>query len=165
MGGSFSGLKDISESVIQASAAALSASRVIHAAGGSLSPEITPVEPFPDISQEPPRVMIAVCTCGDLLSKLLDTQQLVRCLKVDPAVDRVEFLEQTCTVTGWGNLVERVEKHKPNRVLIGSCLPYVYAQKIKELGRRVGLNPVLIEVVDLMLAAQISKLKSQSLNL
>jgi len=164
LGGSFSGLKDISESVIQASAAALSASRVIHAAGGSLSPEITPVEPFPDISQEPPRILIAVCTCGDLIAKLLETQQLVRNLKTDPAVDQVVFFEQICTVTGWENLVERVEKHKPNRILIGSCLPYVYAQKIKELGRRVGLNPVLIEVVDLMLTAQISKLKCEKLS-
>jgi heterodisulfide reductase subunit A len=161
LGGSFSGLKDISESVIQASAAALSASRIIHAAGGSLCPEIIPVEPFPDISREPPRVMIAVCTCGDLLAELLDTQQLVRCLKADPAIAQVEFLEQTCTVTGWENLVERVKKHKPNRILIGSCLPYVYAQKIKELGQRVGLNPVLIEVVDLMLMAQRSTLKSE----
>ena len=164
LGGSFSGLKDISESVIQASAAALSASRIIHAAGGSLCLEITTVEPFPDISREPPRILIAVCTCGDLLAKLLDTQQLVRCLKVDPAVNQVEFLEQTCTVTGWENLVERVEKHKPNRILIGSCLPYVYAQKIKELGRQVGLNPALIEVVDLMLMAQSSKLKSETLS-
>jgi len=159
LGGSFSGLKDISESVIQASAAALSASRAIHAAGGSLSPEITHVEPFPDISQEPPIIMIAVCTCGDLLGKLLDTQQLVRHLKADPAVGQVVFLEQICTVTGWENLMEQVGKHKPNRILIGSCLPDVYAQKIKELGRRVGLNPVLIEVVDLMLLAQISNLK------
>jgi heterodisulfide reductase subunit A len=162
LGGSFSGLKDISESVIQASAAALSASRIIHAAGGSLSLKDTPVEPFPDISQEPPRVMIAVCTCGDLLSKLLDTQQLVRRLKVDPAVDRVAFLEQTCTVTGWENIVERVEKHKPNRILIGSCLPYAYARKIRELGRRVGLNPALIEVVDLKLMDQSSNLKSEA---
>ena len=164
LGGSFSGLKDISESVIQASAAALSASRIIHAAGGSLSLKDTPVEAFPDISREPSRILVAVCTCGDLLAKLLDTQELVRCLKVDPAVDQVEFLEQTCTVTGWENLVERIEKHKPNRILIGACLPYVYAQKVKELGRRVGLNPVLIEVVDLMLMAQSSNLKSETLS-
>ena len=39
VGGAYSGLKDISESVIQASAAALSASRVIHSAGGSLALE------------------------------------------------------------------------------------------------------------------------------
>ena len=162
LGGSFSGLKDISESVIQASSAALSASRIIHAAGGSLSLRETPVEPFPDISQEPPRILIAVCTCSGLLSTLLDTQELVRRLKVDPAVDQVDFLEQTCTVTGWENLVKLVDKHKPNRILIGSCLPYAYARKIRELGQRVGLNPALIEVVDLMLTAQNSRLKSEA---
>ncbi|MEJ2657796.1 MAG: FAD-dependent oxidoreductase [Desulfobacterales bacterium] len=159
LGGSFSGLKDISESVIQASAAALSASRIIHAAGGSLSPTDTPVEPFPDVSQEPPRAMIAVCSCGDILSKLLDTQQLARRLKVDPAVDQVAFIEQVCTVTGWEALVERVEKYKPNRILIGACLADVYTQKIGTMGRRVGLNPALIEVVDLKLTAQSAKLK------
>jgi len=164
LGGAFSGLKDISESVIQASSAALSASRIIHAAGGSLRLRDTPVEPFPDISQESPRILIAVCTCGGLLSRLLDTQELVRCLKVDPAVDEVDFLDQTCTVTGWENLVKLVDKHKPNRILIGSCLPYAYARKIRELGRRVRLNPALIEVVDLNLTAQHSRLKSETLS-
>ena len=164
LGGSFSGLKDISDSVIHASAAALSASRVIHAAGGSLTPETTSQTPLLNISQEPPRILIAICTCGDLLSKLLDTQELVRNLKADLAVDQVEFLEQTCTVTGWENLIERIERHKPNRILIGSCLPYVYTQKIKELGRQVDLNPALIEVVDLMLMAQSSNLKSETLS-
>jgi len=162
LGGSFSGLKDINESVIQASAAALAASRVIHSAGGSLAPEITPEEPLLDISQEPPRVMVAVCTCDDLLDKLSDRQQLVRRFETDPAVDHVVFLEQTCTATGWDNLAELAEKHKPNRILIGACLPYVYARKIRELGRRVGLHPTLIEVVDLMLMAQSSKLKAES---
>ena len=164
VGGSFSGLKDISESVIQASAAALSASRIIHAAGGSLSPKDTYDEPFPDISQEPPRVMIAICTCGDLLSMLLDKQQLVRRLKVDPAVNNVVFFEHICTVTGWETFVELMEKDKPNRILIGACLPDLYAQKIRELGWRVGLNPSLIEVVDLRLAARNSKPKSEMLS-
>ncbi len=162
LGGSFSGLKDINESVIQASAAALTASRVIHTTGGSLAPELIPDEPLLDISQEPPRVMVVVCTCGDLLPKLLDTQQLTRHLETDPAVDQVVFLEQTCTATGWENLVELVEKQKPNRVLIGACLPYVYARKIRELGQRVGLNPALIEVVDLMLLDQSPEFKAET---
>ena len=135
---------------------------MIHTAGGSLAPELTPDEPLLDISQEPPRVMVAVCTCGDLLSKLLDTQQLARRLETDPAVDQVVFLEQTCTATGWENIVELAEKHKPNRILIGACLPYVYARKIRELGRWVGLNPALIEVVDIMLIAHSSKLKAET---
>jgi heterodisulfide reductase subunit A len=162
LGGSFSGLKDINESVIQASAAALSASRVIHNAGGSLAPELIPDEPLLDVSQEPPRVMVAVCTCGDLLPKLLDTKQLTRRLETDPAVSQVVFIEQTCTAEGWENFVDLVEKHKPNRVLIGACLPNIYARKIRELGRHAGLNPALIDVVDIMHLAQRSTLKAET---
>jgi heterodisulfide reductase subunit A len=162
LGGSFSGLKDINESVIQASAAALSASRVIHNAGGSLAPELIPDEPLLDVSQEPPRVMVAVCTCGDLLPKLLDTKQLARRLETDPAVSQVVFIEQTCTAAGWENFVDLVEKHKPNRVLIGACLPNIYARKIRELGRHAGLNPALIDVVDIMHLAQRSTLKAET---
>ncbi|RZB31204.1 MAG: heterodisulfide reductase subunit A2 [Desulfobacteraceae bacterium Eth-SRB2] len=162
LGGSFSGLKDINESVIQASAAALSASRVIHTAGGGLNSDHIPDEPLLEISQAPPKIMVAVCTCGDLLPKLLDTKQLARRLETDPAVDLVVFLEQTCTVAGWENLVELVEKHKPNRILIGACLPYIYARKIKELGRRAGLNPALIDVVDIVHLAQGSRFKAET---
>jgi heterodisulfide reductase subunit A len=144
LGGSFSGLKDISESVIQASAAALSASRVIHKAGGSLASEVSPV-------------MVAVCTCGDTLSKFFDQHQLAQSLEADPAVDKVFFLEQTCTTAGWENLVELAEKQRPNRILIGTCLPYVYARKIRELGQRLELEPALIEVVDIKLTVQNSR--------
>jgi heterodisulfide reductase subunit A len=162
LGGSFSGLKDINDSVIQASAAALAASLVIHNTGGSLPLEPISDEPFLDISQEPPRVIVVVCTCGDTLSKLFDPQQLTRRLKTDPCVDQVLFLEQTCTAAGWQNLVELVEKNKPNRILIGACIPYLYSQKTRELGRSVGLVPGLIHVVNLRLMDQLSKLKDET---
>ncbi|MFH2220275.1 MAG: response regulator [Pseudomonadota bacterium] len=151
LGGSFSGLKDISESVIQASAAASSASRVIHNAGGSLALETASAPP--EFLMETPRVMVAVCTCGETLSSLMDQEQLVQRLEADPAVDQVLFLEQTCTAAGWDNLIELAEQHRPNRLLIGACLPYVYARKIRELGRRLGFDPALIEVVDIKLGA------------
>ena len=64
-------------------------------------------------------------------------------------MDRVEFLEQTCTANGWEALVELAEKHKPNRLLIGACLPYLYARKIKELSLKYGLDPSLMDVVDI----------------
>ncbi len=163
-GGSFSGLKDISESVIQASAAALSASRVIHAAGGSLVPEITAEKQLPDIFKDPPKILVVICSCGDMLSKLVDTQQLVRHLDSDPAVDSVVFSERTCTAEGWENLVDLVEKNNPNRVLIGACLPYVYVRKIRTLSEQVGLDHTLINVVDIKVIAQSAKLKAQTLS-
>lgn len=36
-----------------------------------------------------------------------------------------------------------------NRLLIGSCMPYVYTRKLRDLGANTGLNPALMEVVDI----------------
>jgi heterodisulfide reductase subunit A len=149
LGGSFSGLKDISESVTQASAAALGASRVIHSAGGSIIPDTESASPYRDVFREPPDILVVICTCGGKLSENAAPEKLARDLKTDPQVREVVFLEQTCTANGWDSLVEAVEKHKPNRVLIGACLPYVYARKLKELGQKVGLDPGLMDVVAL----------------
>ncbi|MGD8764828.1 MAG: FAD-dependent oxidoreductase, partial [Desulfobacteraceae bacterium] len=149
LGGSFSGLKDIGDSVIQASAAALSASRVIHSAGGSLALEPSPVVPPADVMREIPKILIVVCTCGERLAQWVDPQKVTRQLTSDPAVNRIEFLEQVCTAAGWENLVELVNTSKPNRLLIGACLPYVYKRKLREIGQKVGLDPTLMEVVDL----------------
>jgi heterodisulfide reductase subunit A len=148
LGGSFAGLKDINESVTQASAAALNASRAIHTSGGSLSLEPPPAAPTTDVMRDFPKILVAICTCGDKLSQIVDPQEISRQLKTDPLVDRVEFIEQTCTGKGWESLVQLVQTSKPNRVLIGACLPYVYQRKLKELSRQVGLDPALMEVVD-----------------
>jgi heterodisulfide reductase subunit A len=149
IGGTFGGLKDISESVTLASAAALSASRVIHHAGGSLAVEPQDEPATAEVSRQLPRMLIAICTCGESLSAYLDKDALALRLKKDPAVAEVVFLDQTCTATGWESLVEAVTSHRPNRLLVGACLPYLYARKLRELGRCTGLDPALMEVVDI----------------
>jgi heterodisulfide reductase subunit A len=149
MGGSFAGLQDISDSVTLASAAALNASRVIHAAGGSLAMESGAPIPSDDVLREVPRILVIACTCGRRLSEAVDTQQVVQQLKTDPLVDRVEFIEQTCTADGWKHLEQLVDESAPNRILIGACLPYVYRRKLKSLGQRIGLDAGLIDVADL----------------
>ena len=150
IGGSYSGLKDIHESVIQASAAALSASRVIHSTGGSLAPVPVKVSEQTDVSRELPRIMIAICTCGDTFTDFFKNKDdLISCLKNDPSVSEIEFIDRTCTAKGLETLKELIAKHKPNRVLIGACLPYVYTQKLKELCRDSGINESLMDVVDI----------------
>ena len=153
IGGAYSGLKDISESVIQASAAALSASRVIHATGGSLAPEPETVPAPLDLMREVPKILIGICTCGDTLSEAVKAKDFVTGLTQDPMVSGVEFIQSTCTGSGWEALEELVEKQKPNRILIGACLPYLYARRIRELSLKFGLNPSLMDVVDIRSAA------------
>ncbi len=149
IGGSFGGLKDISESVTQASSAAFSASRVIHGAGGSLIPTTKPAKENAELLRQVPRVLAALCTCSDEFEQILDKVVISARLKENPVVDHVAFVEKTCTQSGWDAISTLVKEHRPNRVLLGACLPYVYKRQINELAAQTGLSPSLIEVVDI----------------
>ncbi len=156
IGGAFSGLKDISESVTQASAAALSASRVIHSAGGGLAQEsggsFEHKAEMMDVSNEPLRTLIMICNCGEVIqSDSPQVEEIVSALNKNPQVKNIEFENRVCTSTGWEELIKKVEEIKPNRLLIGACHPYLFTRKLKELGLKIGLDPSLMEVVDLRL--------------
>ncbi len=150
LGGAFAGLKDISDTVIQASSAALNASLTLHTASGSLQPWPEATETAPDLQRELPRTLIVLCTCGGKLDTKIDPAAITAPLETDPYVTGIRFLEQTCTATGWEALVELVQTEKPNRLLIGTCRPYAYAGKLRELSRQTGLPLALMEVIDLL---------------
>jgi heterodisulfide reductase subunit A len=153
IGGTFSGQKDIGESVIQASAAAACASRVILSSGKSRLPEEPPAQAPPEQLREMPRVMAAICNCGRSNPACADTERLSKSLKTDPAVSHVIVSERICTPEGWAELTGYVRQHKPNRLLIGACIPYVYGLKLKELEKETGLNASLAEVIDIRTSA------------
>ena len=146
--GSFSGLRDISESVIQASSASLEASRLLHSKGGSLAEQPPPEKAFRDVSRQLPQVLVALCTCNGTLAELSDLDGVVDQLKTQASVGQVHVIDRICTKEGWDELLGTIQKGSANRVLISACMPYVYSKKLRELGETVGLNPALIEIVD-----------------
>lgn len=153
LGGAYSGLKDISDSIIQASAASLSASRIIHSTGGGLAPESMKTAEQINPTREFPRILVVICNCNSTLNEFINNRVLTNRLKSDPMVCGIEIMERTCTATGWESFMGLTEKHKPNRILIGACLPYVYDRKIRELSRQCGLHPSFVDVVDIRSSA------------
>ena len=149
IGGSFSGLRDISESVIQASSASLSASQLIHKKSGGLSEEPAAETEFRDVSREIPRVLAVLCTCGGTLREAADLDSLPEWLKTRGLVSQVHTIDSVCTEEGWSELGETIRESDANRVLIAGCMPYVYSRKLAELGKDAGLNPALMDVVDI----------------
>ncbi|HID94777.1 MAG TPA: response regulator, partial [Candidatus Latescibacteria bacterium] len=150
VGGSFSGLRDISESVIQASSASLAASILIHRQGGGLAEEPGPQPLIHDVSREAPRVFVALCTCGGALPKAVDLDAVTDGLIYPGSGSEIHCIERICTREGLEELKERFEKSGANRLLIAGCLPYVYTKKIKELSEMVGLSPALMGAVDII---------------
>lgn len=151
LSGSCNSLKDIADSVIQASAAAMNASLTIHGAGGSLATQTEPLA-LRDVSREPPRIFIALCACGERYAAQVDMQTLAQVLAADSGVQQVELFEQVCTGTGWDALTERVTINAPNRLVIAACHPYLFLKKLRILARQTQLDANLMDVVDMELA-------------
>ncbi|MEJ2430711.1 MAG: FAD-dependent oxidoreductase [Deltaproteobacteria bacterium] len=147
--GSFSGLRDISESVIQASSASFKASGLIHSKGGGLAETKESKVAFRDVSREPPQVMVALCTCGDSLVQAAQMKEVESFVSDLDSVSHVHRFTSICTQEGWSQLEQALEESGANRLLIGSCMPYVYTRKLRDLGANTGLNPALVEIVDI----------------
>ena len=153
VGGSFSGLRDIAESVIQAGSAACGASSLIHSKGGGLSQAGVPAATYRDVSREPPRIDVVLCTCSGALGEAAGLESLSRDVKGWGSVFQVHTLERICTREGWSQLEETLRGSRANRFVIGACLPCAYGRKLQELGEALGLNPALMEIVDVRSAA------------
>ncbi len=149
LSGSVAGPNDIAESVLLAGGASLEASRLLQSSGGDAAREETHEVEYRDVSREPARVLIAVCRCTRETVPGMDLEGLIQELQADPAVKRVKAVDDLCTAQGWDTLVETALRERPNRILLGSCMPYAYSRRLGELGRRIGLDPSCMDVVDL----------------
>ncbi len=146
--GSFSGLRDISESVLLASAASLNASALMHGKGGGLAPVPDDEPKLRDVSRELPRVAVAYCTCGGKPAGAPDPEAVFNSLSEAEIVGRFIRIERMCTAAGWDEMIDRLRNTECNRVLVASCLPCVYGRKTKEVGDALGLSTSLIDAVD-----------------
>jgi heterodisulfide reductase subunit A2 len=153
--GSTTGLKDISQSLIQASAAAQSAGCIIHSKGSktdnpSENKDKAGNPTYRDVSREPADLLMIICSCKERLYKFIDPDKLSANFIHDPSITNIFFMDSLCTDTAWQELEQLIMENKPNRVLIGACHPYLYIRKIKELAKNISLAPEFIEIVDIM---------------
>lgn len=162
-GGSFPGLRDISESVILAGSASLEASRVIRSKGGApLDSKGNGAAPL-DVSRELPRLGVALCACASPLAGGLDLDSLGKNLaKWDPSL-RVFNVDRVCTLSGRKALLQNVREMGCNMVSIGACMPCLYGKMLLELAKETGLSAGLMDVVDIYTPAYRSGLADPSL--
>ncbi|WFS61811.1 FAD-dependent oxidoreductase [Pseudodesulfovibrio thermohalotolerans] len=141
--------RDISESVIQAGAAAQAASRIIKAYDVLAGIEVEHEPEYPDVSRDPARTLVTICTSCPTLEQAVDLDGLAERMQRVHSVCKVMRVGSACTPQGWKDIEDAAMEFKPNRILIGACMPYAYIPRLKELGRTIGLNPALMDVVDI----------------
>ncbi|MCJ7708648.1 MAG: FAD-dependent oxidoreductase, partial [Anaerolineales bacterium] len=143
--GSAVGPQVIPDAVAQASAAAARAGLFL--TGHRVRESVAPVEPL-DVSG-PPRIGVFVCHCGINIAGLLEVEELAQYAATLPDVVVAETDLFSCSSSGQDRLVELIREKELNRVVVAACTPRTHEPIFRETCASVGLNPYLLEMVNI----------------
>ena len=145
--GSFTGLADISDALLQAGAASSEAAACLQSKGFGWK-ENDPGHEEKDVSREPPAVAVLLCKWPiEEGADGTDFDKLVEDIKGLDRVVEAHVVEDMCR-GGMDRVREILEGSNANRILMGACLPYVYKKKLVDPALEAGFNPALVSVVD-----------------
>jgi heterodisulfide reductase subunit A len=154
--GAFSSPKEIVETIIDASGAAAEVMRLLN--DRLHTHEFTRENPFlatndlppeRDVSGEEPRVGVFACTCGETISEVIDIPALLHTASHLPNVVSVDMIEYSCFPEVQGHIAQRIQEEGINRVVIAACSNRTHESLFQRTVRSAGLNPYLLEVVNL----------------
>jgi len=146
--GAIQGVKDIPESVMQASAAACRAGVNLASARGSQVKE----KEFPkegDVADEDPRIGVFVCNCGVNIGGIADVPAIAEYAKSLPNVSYVEENLFTCSQDSQDKMVEVIKEQKLNRIVVAACTPRTHEPLFQETLRNAGLNSYLFDMANI----------------
>jgi heterodisulfide reductase subunit A len=145
--GLFEGPKDIPETMVQASAAACMASRLVQVKEPEEAEDDFP--PERDVSLEEPRVGVFVCDCGDNIGGLIDVTKLVEYGRRLPQVVVSELIGRGCSRESLEHIQGVTVDMGLNRVVIGGCSPRTHETLFQDTVRKAGLNKYMVEMANI----------------
>jgi heterodisulfide reductase subunit A len=144
--GAFREPKDIPETVVEASAVAASAARLVGPVG-----TLSPVEAEErEVSEEWPRVGLFLCNCRGEIGAVVNLEALAAHARGLRDVVVVQSLDNACLKSGMVQIGQAVAEHELNRVVLAGCAARLYEPAFDGMMREAGLNPGLLERVNLL---------------
>jgi len=139
--------KDIPETVIQAGAAAAAASMLIH---DSRNAAVTVQEAIRErVLEAEPRVGVFICHCGTNIAGVVDIDTVVADARGLPHVVLATDFVFTCSTDTEQTLIDLIQKHHLNRVVVAACSPKTHEPLFQDTLRKAGLNPYLFELTSI----------------
>ena len=146
--GTFTGPKDIPDTVSQASGAAALAGSVIASRRGELEVK-KEYPPERDVTFERPRIGVFICNCGANIGGVVDVPSVVEYAKTLPYVEYVEGNLYTCSQDTQKKIVSIVKEKDLNRVVVAACTPRTHEPLFRNTCREAGLNQYLFEMANI----------------
>ncbi|MDI6788370.1 MAG: 4Fe-4S binding protein, partial [Planctomycetota bacterium] len=146
--GVLSGPMDIPESVMGASGASALAGELLSQARNTLVKQKT-YPPERDVKSEEPRIGVFICRCGTNIARVVDVQTLVDFARKLPDVIYTEENLYTCSTDTQQHIIQMINEHKLNRVVVSSCTPRTHEPLFQEMLCDAGLNKYLFEMANI----------------
>jgi len=143
--GCSTGPKDITDSIVEASGAAVKASMFVK--DHKIEVKKDEVEPV-DVSG-PPRIGVFICHCGPNISKVVDIEALLEYTKDLPDVVFCVDYEYACSDSAQRQIQQQISENNINRVVVAACTPKTHEQVFQDSMTRVGLNPYLLDFANI----------------
>ncbi len=146
--GAFAGPKDIPQSVVEASASAVSAGQALAEARGALTKTKEAV-PETDLRGEPPRIGVFVCRCGINIAGVVDVPSVVEHAKTLPGVVFATDNMYSCSQDTQDTMAQIIRDNRLNRVVVAACTPKTHEPLFQETLINAGLNKYLFEMANI----------------
>ncbi|MDT8378099.1 MAG: FAD-dependent oxidoreductase [Desulfotignum sp.] len=146
--GTFQEPKDIPSSVMEASAAAATASMAMADDRWTLT-RTRELPPETDVAGAIPRIGVFVCNCGINIGGVADVPAVRDYAKTLPYVVHVEDNLFTCSQDAQDHMKQVIVENNINRVVVASCSPRTHEPLFQETIRDAGLNKYLFEMANI----------------
>ncbi len=146
--GAFQEPKDIPSSVMEASAAAASASAIMKDHRWQMT-RTRELPPETDVSTSEPRIGVWVCNCGINIGGIADVPAVRKYAETLPYVVNVEEKLFTCSQDSQDNMKQILKEKNINRVVVAACSPRTHEPLFQETIRDAGLNKYLFEMANI----------------
>jgi len=146
--GSAAAPKDIADTLVEAGAAACRVSTLLSAERAT-SVTATEYAEELDLSEAAVRAAIFLCSCGEEIAAAADMEGLSEFARALPGVVHVEQIPYLCQKDALEQVKGKIRESEANRIIIAACSNFVFERQFTDAVRQVGLNPSLLEIVDL----------------
>ncbi len=95
------------------------------------------------------KIGVFLCRCGGNISQVVDLDRLKEFAINQPDVEFAEYQSFTCSSEGQAIIQNAIKEQDIDSVVIGCCTPKQYEELYRECIKETGLNPYLLEMVNL----------------
>lgn len=139
---------DVPDTICSAGAGAAEAAELLAPSRGTLSVK-KEYPPERAVEGEEPKIGVFVCHCGSNIAGVLDVKDVVEYVKTLPGVVYAEDQLVSCSNEGLTRIRELIKEKGLNRVVVAACTPRTHEPVFREALREAGLNPYLLEMVNI----------------